>query len=61
VIGFLIGRRDRALLLIGFAAGLRGSGLASLELAQRPRSGGLDRARPDGLAIRPESRPLRDS
>jgi site-specific recombinase XerD len=48
----LQGHRDRALLLIGFAGGLRRSELASLELTQREGAAGWIEVRPDGLAIR---------
>jgi site-specific recombinase XerD len=48
----LIGCRDRALLLVGFAAGLRRSELASLEVAPRNGASGWVEQMPDGLAIR---------
>ena len=48
----LIGVRDRALLLIGFAGGLRRSELASLEVRQRDGAAGWIEQMPDGLAIR---------
>ncbi len=48
----LIGARDRALLLIGFAGGLRRSELASLEVRQRDGVAGWIEQMPDGLAIR---------
>jgi len=48
----LLGCRDRALLLIGFAGGLRRSELASLEVRQRDGAAGWIEQMPDGLAIR---------
>ena len=48
----LLGCRDRALLLIGFAAGLRRSELATLEVCQRDGVPGWIEQMPDGLAIR---------
>jgi integrase len=48
----LSGCRDRALLLIGFAAGLRRAELASLEVTQRDGAAGWIERMPDGLAIR---------
>jgi hypothetical protein len=48
----LLGCRDRALLLIGFAAGLRGAELASLEISQRKGAAGWIEQMPDGFAIR---------
>jgi integrase len=47
----LAGRRDRALLLIGFGGALRRSELASLEVAQREGTPGWIEESPDGLAI----------
>jgi hypothetical protein len=48
----LMGARDCALLLIGFAGGLRRSELASLEVRQRDGAAGWIEQMPDGLAIR---------
>jgi site-specific recombinase XerC len=48
----LIGHRDRALLLIGFAAGLRRAELATLEVRPRDGAPGWVDHMPDGLAIR---------
>ena len=48
----LLGHRDRALLLIGFAAALRRAELASLEVRQRDGAAGWIEVMPDGLAIR---------
>jgi site-specific recombinase XerD len=48
----LIGCRDRALLLIGFAAGLRRAELATLEVTPRAGAPGWIEVMPEGLAIR---------
>jgi integrase len=47
----LAGRRDMALLLIGFAGALRRSELASLEIAPRDGAPGWIAENPDGLSI----------
>ncbi|RXH31988.1 tyrosine-type recombinase/integrase [Bradyrhizobium zhanjiangense] len=47
----LQGHRDRALLLIGFAAGLRRSELAGLWAAQDPQAPGWIEETPDGLVV----------
>jgi site-specific recombinase XerD len=49
--GTLAGRRDRAMLLIGFGAALRRSELAGLEVAQREGAAGWIEETPDGLAV----------
>lgn len=46
----LTGLRDRALILVGFAAALRRSELASLEVARREGAAWIEE-RPDGLVI----------
>ena len=46
----LAGRRDRALILVGFAAALRRSELASLEVTRRDGAAWIEE-RPDGLVI----------
>lgn len=46
----LAGRRDRALILVGFAAALRRSELAGLEIARRDGAAWIEE-RPDGLVI----------
>ncbi|ONF46476.1 tyrosine-type recombinase/integrase [Methylobacterium radiotolerans] len=46
----LAGKRDRALILVGFAAALRRSELASLEIARRDGTSWIEE-RPDGLVI----------
>jgi site-specific recombinase XerD len=46
----LAGRRDRALILVGFAAALRRSELAGLEVARRDGGAWIEE-RPDGLVI----------
>lgn len=48
----LIGKRDRALLLIGFAAALRRSELASLEAAERNGAAGWIEDGEEGLTVR---------
>jgi integrase len=45
------GRRDRAMLLIGFGAALRRSELAGLDVVQREGAAGWIEETPDGLAI----------
>jgi integrase len=47
----LQGHRDRALLLIGFAAGLRRAELAGLSVSQNLNASGWIEAAPDGLII----------
>jgi site-specific recombinase XerD len=47
----LAGRRDRAMLLIGFGAALRRSELAGLEVVQREGAAGWIEETPDGLAV----------
>jgi site-specific recombinase XerD len=46
----LAGRRDRAMILVGFAAALRRSELAGLEVARRDGAAWIEE-RPDGLVI----------
>jgi site-specific recombinase XerD len=46
----LIGRRDRSLLLLGFAAALRRSELVSIEVARRGSAPWIEE-RPDGLVV----------
>lgn len=46
----LAGKRDRALILVGFAAALRRSELASLEISQRDGASWIEE-RPDGLVV----------
>jgi site-specific recombinase XerC len=46
----LAGRRDRALILVGFAAALRRSELAGLEVVRRDGAGWIEE-RPDGLVV----------
>lgn len=48
--GTLTGKRDRALILVGFAAALRRSELSTLEVAQRDGASWIEE-RPDGLVI----------
>jgi site-specific recombinase XerD len=47
----LAGRRDRAMLLVGFGGALRRSELAALEVTQRDAAPGWIEETPDGLAI----------